>query len=155
MKWLRNLSFPALLLLSLALTQSTVIAQRPDIPEGGDTLPTRTTTWKPTALYGHNLSSEESTRLTLSLSDRNHSGRPVAVASTTTNEFRGFYVVNGDSLRIRFESGTAVMTPIGGDGQASSFMKALRETSHFIVQGSRLELLNQGGAVVASRTRKD
>jgi hypothetical protein len=139
-------------LLSLALTQSTVIAQRANKLEGSDTLSTRTTIWKPIILYGQNLSSEESTRLTLSLSDKNHSGRPVAVASTTTNEFRGFYQINGDSLRIRFESGTAVMTPIGGDDQASSFMKALRETSHFMVQGSRLDLLNQDGTVIASLT---
>jgi hypothetical protein len=155
MKWLSDLSFPSLLLLSLALTQTAVVAQPMNRPEGGDTLPTRTTSWKPTILYGQNLSSEESTRLTLSLSDRRHSGRPVAVASTTTNEFRGFYEVNGDLLRIRFESQTAVMTPIGGDVQASSFMKAIRETSHFIVQGSRLELLNQGGTVIASLIRKD
>jgi hypothetical protein len=52
MKWLRNLSFPTMLLLSLALAQSTVVAQGTNKPEAGDTLPTRTTTWNPTILYG-------------------------------------------------------------------------------------------------------
>jgi hypothetical protein len=145
-----NIAIALLVAVSAATIPSSVASgQRSD--QLNDTSPQLATDWTPTRLYGEKLSSSDQSRFKLSLGPGNRYSKGVAIASTTDNEYRGFYQAEGDLLRIRFESATAVATKAPG----TPFMKALRETAYFKVHGSTLGLFNPMGTAIASFVRED
>jgi heat shock protein HslJ len=80
----------------------------------------------------------------------------LVVSPDCGNQLTGSYAPKGDSLHLVVMTSTLVacfipaqQSKIGSTYQPELFLKALSATSHFKIQGSTLELLNNGGVVLA------
>ncbi len=144
--WLRR--GLSILSLTFVFASVTFVVGQAGPPAGKDNNVSLTgTTWKLVEVYGKPVT-HSAFDYYLGLA-HGPLGRGSVNVEDGPNQETGTYEIDGDALHIRLHTSTLVAVRVPPRDQQPSFVKALKGTSRFKVQGSTLELLDADGGVLA------